>query len=683
MNVFLFLLPALIAALISYALTPLTARLALRIGAVDEPNSRKIHQQPIPRLGGLAVVIGVAAALGSLFVFHTPGNGTLIHDYSFLLGLGIGFLPILAISFWDDVKPLRPAPKFLAQTVGAVLAISFGIQLGPEISLFGNAINLGVWAIPISIVWIVGATNAFNLVDGLDGLSAGLAFISAMSLAGVSALVGLYGMTFASLILAGALLGFLPYNVYPAKVFLGDTGSTAIGFCLACLALEGGSTLTAGMAVLVPIVVMGLPVAEALISMLRRALRNQDVKGSSIFEADREHIHHRLLALGFDHRRAVLMLYAVGIALALCGFGSLFFNHHGAAVLLLTLLIAAFIGVKRLGYDEFALVRRGVVLRAYDAPVLKASLFSVFVDVAMVVLAIYAAIVMKFDDWGLNFQRPLAEFMMTLLPLITLIVFFSFRLYRGSWRQASMEDLLRSTWAVLVSSAIGYGVCALSLPERPRLTFFAVYTLILLALVNGVRASYRLLHHWTHRAASDGAPVLIYGAGRAGSLALRELLSNTALGMRPIGFIDDDPHKVGKIVNGFPVLATMESIEKVLAREKVSGLLVASEKIDRSRISSLQRSCAQSSTWIRRFRIEFRPVDFELALMSVEAVGERAPSRELDDLVAPGILTASEVKEWSDRILMAEERALRGRHADNEPSAQPVGRVVDLEEAFD
>lgn len=684
MNVLLFLLPAVIAGVISYVLTPFTARLALRIGAVDHPNSRKIHQQPIPRLGGLAVVIGVAAALASLFLFHTPGNGTLIHDFSFLLGLAAGFLPIFAISLWDDVKALRPWPKFLAQTAGAVLAIAFGIQLGPEVHLFGDAIDLGILAIPISILWIVGATNAFNLVDGLDGLSAGLAFISAVSLAGVSALVGMYGMTFAALILAGALLGFLPYNVYPAKVFLGDTGSTAIGFFLACLALQGGSTLTAGLAVLLPMVVMGLPVAEALISMLRRTLRRaQDESGASIFEADKEHIHHRLMALGLDHRRAVLTLYAVGIALALCGFGSLFFNHQGAAILLLTLLIAAFIGVKRLGYDEFALVRRGVVLRVYDEPVVKAALFSVFLDVAVVVLAVYAAIVIKFDDWALTTQRPLAEFMVTLFPLITLVVFYCFKLYRGSWRQASMEDLLRSTWAVLTASVVAFLVCVATMYDPPAVTFFAVYCLILLALVNGVRASFRLMQHWTRRAASEGDPVLIYGAGRAGGLAVRELLSNTEMGMRPVGFIDDDPQKIGKYVNGFPVLASFADIERILQKEKVTGLLIASEKIERDKLAALRNLCERTATWIRCFRIEFRPIDFELAVVNVQNLGERNRSAPFDEFAVPGVLTASEIKEWSDRILMAEEKAMRDRAPAGERPAEAIVRIVDLEEAFD
>ena len=212
-------------------------------------------------------------------------------------GVGIGVLPILLVSIIDDIRSVRARTKFLAHMLGAAIAVGLGISLSPEVHVLGSALNIGWIAAPLSLLWIVGVTNAFNIIDGLDGLSTGLALISALSMAAVFALVGQAGMAGVSLVLAGALLGFLPYNVHPARLFLGDTGATAIGFCLAAFALRGGSTLSTGFAALLPVFILGLPIADTLIAMARRTLHRMEHQAGGVFVADRNHIHHRLLAL--------------------------------------------------------------------------------------------------------------------------------------------------------------------------------------------------------------------------------------------------------------------------------------------------------------------------------------------------------------------------------------------------
>ena len=432
MNFLLFLFPALLAGLIVIVITPIVRRFAWQIGAVDSPGARKVHTIPTPRLGGLAVVIGVLV-VGCL-VSTGGGHGLRPIPFELWRGAVLGLVPIFTISLWDDIKPLRSWYKLAAHVAGALVAVWAGIRLGPVVHLFGQEVTLGLLAVPISILWIVGVTNAFNLIDGLDGLSAGLALISAVSLAGVFVLTGRLDMASASLILAGALLGFLPYNLFPASIFLGDSGSTAIGFFLSCLALRSGLSLSAGFAILVPVIILGLPVAETLISMTRRMVRRMDKSESSgVFEADGEHIHHRLMALGLNHRRAVFVLYGVGITLAGAGYLSILFSTRSAGLLLATLVVAGFIGISRLGYNEFALFRRGLVLRMYDAPVLNRALFAVFVDLTFVVTALYLSIGLKYDDWALAQNRLLARQLLSLVPLITVVVFWGFRLYRGAW----------------------------------------------------------------------------------------------------------------------------------------------------------------------------------------------------------------------------------------------------------
>jgi len=429
-------------------------------------------------------------------------------------------------------------------------------------------------------LWLVGITNAFNIVDGLDGLSAGLALVSALSLAGAAVFVGQYGLAMLALILAGALAGFLPYNIYPARIFLGDSGATAIGFTLGCLALRGGSTLSSGLAILAPILVLGLPIAETLVSMARRFVRGLRAGGHmGVFEADAGHFHHRLLALGFDTRRVVLILYGVGLTLALTGYLSLFLTHKKAAVLLVTMIAAAFIGLSRLAYDEFAVIRRGDLLRMYEVPVLRRSLFGVFIDLAIAVLAVYATFVLKYDDWRLVTNRAGATWLFAVYPLVCLVAFSTFGLYKRVWRSASVGDLVLCSSAATAATGVTAILSMLFNQTTPPITWFATCYLLMLVGVNGSRASYRLLQESSNRSRPTGEPVLIYGAGLSGTSVVRELLSRPDTQMRPVGFIDDDPRRAGKVFNGYPVLGSVDTIEAVIPRYGVRGVVIATDKI--------------------------------------------------------------------------------------------------------
>jgi UDP-GlcNAc:undecaprenyl-phosphate GlcNAc-1-phosphate transferase len=579
-------------------------RLSFRLGALDQPGERKIHVEPIARLGGLAVLFPVILLLSVMAFVPDPRIHAVHRDV--LLPLFVGLIPIFLISLADDIRPMPSVAKFAAHLCGATVAVVLGIRLADVVHLFGSEIHLGFLAIPLSILWIAGLTNAFNIVDGLDGLSAGLALISAISLASVSILVGRYEMASAAAVLAGALIGFLPYNAHPAKIFLGDTGSAAIGFLLACFALRGGSTMSAGMAILVPIVVMGVPLAETVVSMMRRLFaRLQGHSNDGIFKADRRHFHHRLLDLGIDHRRAVLLLYSAGVLLAFCGVASVFLTTRHAAVLLVTLLLAAFIGIGRLGYDEFALVKKGYVLRMYDVPMLRSALFIVFVDIALAFAAIYGAIVLKYDDWGLTANRQLARDLVVVIPTFLLISFLLFRMYRGAWRLASVDDFVRSTFAVTVTVAGAYLFTAYVVHRPLPITFALTLLLVFGLFVNGARVSYRVLSTWTQRLSADGERVLIYGAGAAGVMVLRELLSNPANGMRPVGFLDDDGSKMGRFIQGYPVVSTGGDVVDALSFSRATGIIISSSKVKAERVELIQELCRETGVWISRFHVSF------------------------------------------------------------------------------
>ena len=615
MSFFGFLLPGVAAAVLAFLLTPVVIRLAGRVGALDLPGPRKIHSSPIPRLGGLAVVTASAAVI---IAIETFGDGSLRH---FWAAVGLGLIPILIVSVLDDIRPLPAAPKFLAQLLGAGIAVAGGISLDSTIHLFGEDLSIGVFAIPLSLLWLVGVTNAFNIIDGLDGLSAGLALISAASLAGISVVVHRYDMAVAAGIVGGALVGFLPFNLYPARVFMGDTGATAVGFALGALALSGGSTLSAGMAVLVPVVVLGLPIAETLISMARRALRGQS--GGGMFAADGQHIHHILLSRGLTQRRVALLLYGVGVVLAGCAIGSMFLTYRNAALLLLTLVLASIVGVQKLGYNEFAFLRRGALLHAYDVPVLRSTLFVVFYDVFMVCASLYLAIAIKYDDWAISQNRPLAHALVPILPAAFLACALVLGLYRGSWRLASIDDLWRPTATVLAAAVVGGFGASLLQNRAPSITLMVLFALVLLLCINGSRVSYRVLLQYTRRSSIDGEPFVVYGAGVGGTMAVREALMNPALSLRPVGFVDDNPDLKGRYVNGYPVLGPAEAVSQLLAVGTARGVVVASEKIPETHLDRMRAICAAHGAWMSIFRVNFVPVPERTGV--AEITGARLP----------------------------------------------------------
>lgn len=601
------LIPGLLAATTSLLLTPLVRRLAILVGAVDPPGERKVHVVPVPRLGGLAVLAGLVAGFGAALTEVVPLRLEPLRGL--FLGLALGAVPIVAVSLWDDVKALRPLPKILAHAVGAALAIHFGVVLGPEVHLFGWTITLGWFSVVLSFLWLVGITNAFNIVDGLDGLASGLALISSLSLAAVFVVARQPGMAAASLAVAGALLGFLPFNVHPARIFLGDTGSATVGFVLACFALKGGSTLSAGFATLVPVLVLGLPIVETLVSMARRVLRRaQDRSAGGVFEADRRHFHHRLMELGLDHRRAVLLLYGAGLATAAVGLLSVLVTAQQAGLLLVALVVAAFAGLSRLGYDELAIFRSGRVLELYERPALKRAFFVVLVDLLLVALSVWGAVGLKWDDWGLVKHRAVALQLVAVLAPILALVYARFGLYRGAWRLANVDDALKLGVATCVSTFLGLVVDRFALGGTVAGTMFVLCGLLTLTTTAGLRLSYRILAHLRVRG-SKGRPVVIYGAGEGGALVLRELETNRALGLKAIGFLDDDPGKEDSLVNGLPVFGGLEALDAIALRNEKLLFVVSSSKIAPPRIEEARTACRRLGLEMRRMEVALSPMD--------------------------------------------------------------------------
>ncbi|HEY1269718.1 MAG TPA: MraY family glycosyltransferase [Candidatus Binatia bacterium] len=311
------------AAALCFATTPAVRALARRRGVV-ELSAQRPHAGPIPTLGGLSLLAAVAGAIAVSLGFY-PGLSVLLVTLGAWRWSAAGAVLIAALGVVDDVYRVRPATKIVFQLMAALLVVADGHGIGRVIDPFtGTTLYLGWLAAPITLLWIIGMTNAFNWIDGLDGLAAGVGLIAALTLAALAATAGRQEIALIALALGGALLGFLFYNFFPASIFMGDSGSMFVGYVLAALYVRGAQQ-PEGVPVLTPVLALAFPVTDAMLAIIRRSFGSNGKEGRrdlssrflSIFRRDHEHIHHRLMSAGLTEKHAVLVLYAASLVSAL------------------------------------------------------------------------------------------------------------------------------------------------------------------------------------------------------------------------------------------------------------------------------------------------------------------------------------------------------------------------------
>jgi UDP-GlcNAc:undecaprenyl-phosphate GlcNAc-1-phosphate transferase len=290
-------------------LTPMVKRLALRVGAVDQPGERRVHEATVPRLGGVALLLAAFAPLVVLFGVETEVARVFLSQPLRILGLVAGGLIVCGLGVIDDLRGVRAWHKLWVQATAATVAFACGYRIEAiAVPGFGH-LDMGIFALPMTALWIMAVINAINLIDGLDGLAGGVTFFACITNLVVGAINHDSLVMLLSASLGGAVLGFLLYNFNPASIFMGDSGSMFLGYVLATTAIMGNSVKSSTtVAILVPLIALGLPLMDTLFAMVRRFLERR-----SIFSPDNGHIHHRLLAMGINHKRAVLTLYGVSI----------------------------------------------------------------------------------------------------------------------------------------------------------------------------------------------------------------------------------------------------------------------------------------------------------------------------------------------------------------------------------
>jgi UDP-GlcNAc:undecaprenyl-phosphate/decaprenyl-phosphate GlcNAc-1-phosphate transferase len=314
-------------------LTPMIKRLAFKIGATDRPNKRKVHQKIMPRMGGLAIFISFV--IGILII--RP-------DASYHWPIIIGGIIIIITGVADDMKEISPKVKLFGQILAALIVTVYGDLNLEFINLpFGGKIEFGILSIPITMFWIIGITNAINLIDGLDGLAAGVSSIALLSIAGMAMIMGNIYVMVIALILAASSIGFLVYNFHPAKIFMGDTGALFLGYMISVLSLLGFKNVTF-ISLIIPIIILGVPISDTFFAIIRRLVNKQPLSAP-----DKSHLHHCLMRAGFSHKQTVLLIYAMASVFGLTAFIFSQSTVWGSLIVILALLITIEVIVEKIG----------------------------------------------------------------------------------------------------------------------------------------------------------------------------------------------------------------------------------------------------------------------------------------------------------------------------------------------
>jgi len=585
------------------------------------PGGRRIHNQPTPRLGGLAIFISLGVTLWITGFLHTGkeivGLGNVIQAEA----LALAATAVTALGVFDDIFSLRPRHKLVVEILAGIVTVAAGFKINQA---FG--IELGWLAAPVTVLWIIVVVNAVNMIDGLDGLAAGTCLIVGFTLAIVSVHMGHINSLIVLTAFCGVLLGFLPYNFSSARIFLGDSGSLLLGFLLAVLGIESSYKMAVSEAIVVPVLALGFPLSEIGVTILRRLLKSIHVEVAgdryrfalyqrpALFKADRDHIHHRLLALGFSGRSAVLLLYA---ACAVMGSAALYLCNRNSFRLPVFFGIAAIIAVAlgQLRYEELRIVKHGLLLPLLDLKATQRTKVCIAIDFAFGMIAyVVAVLVFKQQSLVPRLTETLA------IAGVQLAVLFIGGVYKRSYRRGGTADyvFLLRVLALAIASAwlLAWAIFGW---ENPPAGVLVIDGYVLMSLVAGARLAFRVLDYYFKEEIFGSKKAFIYGTGLEALMALDDLRSGRVVATRVIGFINDNgfDHS-GHFLRGLPI----KSVPDVLTFAGRSGfeeLILASNDLDSLLCQNLLHYCGRYGINVVRFSVAYEQV--ENAVRSTPAGG--------------------------------------------------------------
>ncbi|RLB15101.1 MAG: glycosyl transferase [Deltaproteobacteria bacterium] len=595
-------LGALCAALL---LTPLMRKVAFATGQVAVPKESRWHKKETALLGGVAIYMSTTA----IWAVGAGYWGWVAFGKPFLVVMAAA-TAIFLLGLADDLFTMDPQHKLAGQIIisGALMFLGFHLQWTGYKTL----------DLLLSILWLVGITNAFNLLDNMDGLSAGIAFIAGAFLFAFCVLypTGIKSHLSILLLMAsflGALLGFLFYNFNPASIFMGDAGSLFIGFLLACLTMQVGSgqIRTAGFMhlisiIAVPIFIVFIPILDTTFVSITRKLF-----GRRISQGGRDHSSHRLVAIGFSERKAVSILYAFSVvsgllALAVYRLSSAVALVIAVLYLLFVLFFWIYLGKVRV-YSEPSILgqeRKGGITPVLVEITYRRRLLEVLLDVALVWLAYYVAYLLRFEG---DLKNDFPVFLRSLPVIIAahILSCYVFGIYRGIWGSAGIRDLMDYAKAVTAGTILTILVL-LGLYRFAGFSraVFVIYWVLMLLFMSLSRLSFRLFDEGLQRRNRSGKKTLIYGAGMGGQMTLREIETNRALGPQAVGFIDDNDKLHGRKIQGYPVLGGKENLIDIIKKYQIQQVIVSFRENGEERKKEIKDLCQKAAPEIKVVRMK-------------------------------------------------------------------------------
>jgi UDP-N-acetylmuramyl pentapeptide phosphotransferase/UDP-N-acetylglucosamine-1-phosphate transferase len=597
-------LGALVLALI---LTPLCRELVRKLGMLDKPDPRRIHQKPIPRGGGLSVFFAFQVVLG-LYIVFTGAPISPAFPTSFQMAFFVGSSGLLLLGFIDDKWGMSAMVKLLGQILVATFLFSMGVTIG------GIFVEFPLWLdYIITVLWIVGAVNAFNLIDGLDGLASGLAVIASAGIAGSLFFTGQSSSAIPYLALSGACLGFLRYNFHPATVFLGDTGSMFLGLCMAVLPLESGSRKELLPAIVVPLLAMGGPLFDTLLAIWRRTVRallqksavgQQIEKRIRVMQPDKEHLHHRVLQKTMNQRNAAWVLYGISAFLVLVALLGVMFKKQGPGIFLLTFIIAVVVIVRHLVRVE--LWDTGRLLSNQHVAIRKGLITPLFVlfDLA----ALTGASLLAY--WTIYLVLP-RDVVLTRLPIFVVSVFVMLVLsktYLRVWSRTSISDFSYLIGAILLGALVGSALSWLFYGREQIVRFVFAFTGLATVPILGVRllgetlrGAMNLSRRRTILLNENAERILVYGAGTRFRNYLRsreaKIISEESV---IVGIIDDHLEFFGRVIYNYEVLGNIQNIPELCKTWKVTRMVLTCN-LPHERLETLLRFAKEGNIKVSKW----------------------------------------------------------------------------------
>ena len=596
---------ALLAALL---LTPLVRRLARRREWIARPSVDRWHDEPVALLGGMAIFGAVAVGI--------VGSGVWT-AYTWPVWLGGGL--IFAAGLADDLLDIRPEAKLVVQILATALLLYAGHAFwrgGP------------FWvSIPLTFLWVIGITNAFNLIDGLDGLASSIAVVAATALALIGGAIGQIELAVVAAILAGSSLGFLVFNAKPARIFMGDCGSLFLGYMLAVVSLGVQSTGEPVAGTLVPVVVLAVPIFDTTFVTVTRILG-----GRRVTKGGNDHTHHRLVRLGLSERGAVLALSGVSALFAAAALTLLWTTAQlFLAVVLLGVVACVVFGLYLVGSRSYdpptarapSLTERvGALMRAVAGGIYWKSVGGVVADLFAVVAAFIMAVHLRFGGAPPADQMDLVVEALPAVVVLKIVVFYAFGLYHGVWRHAGTPELVRLFKASTLASLLTLGgLLAVYGTEGMSLSVVILDWMIVTGAVGSTRFGFRALRQYFAAQRDDGKRVLVYGSGDQGLLVVRHLRQR--LDRTVVGLLDENPKRHALQVQGVEVLGDQEALPDLVAEHDIDEVIVPFKGTSQEERRQLAQHCAEADVDCQHFTFRLEPAGEDDTLPPVSGDGAR------------------------------------------------------------